>query len=160
MRAPTGSIRYDLHMAELPAPLTDLLEDFKFVDRHERAELLIEYADEFKDVPPNIATRPFPERNHVTRCESEAYVFPEDRPDGTLQYHFAVENPQGLSAKAFAVIMEKTLSGQPLDQVAAVPADVIFQLFGKELSMGKGQGLMGMLDHVTLAAKRKLLAAT
>lgn len=33
---------------------------------------------------------------------------------------------------------------------------MIFDLFGKELSMGKGQGLMGMLDHVTMAAKRKL----
>lgn len=143
-------------MPDLPPALATLLEDFRFVDRHERAELLIEYADEFQDVPERIATRPFPEANHVTRCESQAYVFPEELPDGTLKFHFAVENPQGLSAKAFAAIMDQTLSGQPLEAVAAVPTDVIFSLFGKELSMGKGQGLMGMLDHVTTAARRRL----
>jgi cysteine desulfuration protein SufE len=143
-------------MTDVPARLEELLEDFKFVDRHERAEMLIEFADEFEDVPERVATRPFPEENHVTRCESEAFVWAEDQDDGTQKYWFAVENPQGLSARAWAVIMDRTLSGQPLEAVAAVPADVIFDLFGKELSMGKGQGLMGMLDHVTLAAKRKL----
>jgi cysteine desulfuration protein SufE len=143
-------------MPELPPGLKELLDDFAFVDRHERAEMLIEFADEFEDVPPRIAERPFPEENHVTRCESDAYVWAEDNPDGTQKYWFAVENPQGLSARALAVIMDRTLSGRPPEEVAAVPTDVIFGLFGKELSMGKGQGLMGMLDHVTHAAKRKL----
>lgn len=141
---------------DFPQPLHDLLEDFAFVDRNERAELLIEYADEFEEAPEAIAHRPFPEPNHVQRCESEAYVFPEDLPDGTLKFHFAVENPQGLSAKSWAVILDRTLSGQPLEQVASVPTDVIFQVYGKDLSMGKGQGLMGILDHVTGAARRKL----
>ncbi len=120
--------------------------------------LLIEFADQFEDVPERIASRPFPEENHVTRCESEAFVWAEDRPDGTQDYWFAVENPQGLSAKAWAVIVQQTLSGQPPEVVAQVPPDVIFDLFGKELSMGKGQGLMGMLDHVNVAARRKLAA--
>ncbi|MCA9829231.1 MAG: SufE family protein [Dehalococcoidia bacterium] len=145
-------------MTELPAALTSLIEDFKFVDRQERSMLLIEFADQFEDVPARIAERPFPEENHVTRCESEAFVWAEDRPDGTQDYWFAVENPQGLSAKAWAVIMQQTLSGQPPEVVAQVPPDVIFDLFGKELSMGKGQGLMGMLDHVNVAARRKLKA--
>lgn len=143
-------------MTTLPAPLAALLEDFRFVDRNERAELLIEFADEFDEVPPAFAERPFPLANHVVRCESDAYVFPEELPDGTLKFHFAVENPQGLSAKSWAVIMDRTLSGQPLDEVAKVPPDVIFDVYGKDLSMGKGQGLMGMLDHVTGAARRKL----
>jgi len=145
-------------MTELPAALTTLIEDFKFVDRQERSMLLIEFADQFEDVPERIASRPFPEENHVTRCESEAFVWAEDRPDGTQDYWFAVENPQGLSAKAWAVIMQQTLSGQPPEVVAQVPPDVIFDLFGKELLMGKGQGLMGMLDHVNVAARRKLAA--
>lgn len=133
-----------------------MLEDFAFVDRSERAELLIEFADKFQDVPPAIAERPFPEENHVQRCESEAYVFPEDLPDGTLKFHFAVENPQGLSAKAWSVILDETLSGKPLEEVAAVPADAVFTVYGKDVSMGKGQGLMGITDMVTYAAKRRL----
>lgn len=143
-------------MTEIPAPLAELLEDFAFIDRGERADLLIEHADRFREVPPRIATRPFPEENRVQRCESEAYVWAEDRPDGTLTFYFAVENPQGLSAKALSVILNETLSGQPLEQVASVPPDVIFQLFGKDLSMGKGQGLMGILAMVAHSARRRL----
>lgn len=142
-------------MVDLPPALQELVDDFSFVDRHERIEMLIEYADRFEEVPARIATRPFPEANHVTRCESEAYVFPEVLPEGTLKFWFAVENPQGLSAKAWAVIMDETLSGRPLEEVAHVDPDVIFKIFGQALSMGKGQGLMGMLDHVTMAARRQ-----
>jgi len=115
---------------------------------------LIEYADQFEEVPPAVAVRPFPEQNHVERCESQAYVWAVDQPDGTQRYHFAVENPQGISAKSFAVILDETLSGQPLEDVADTPNDVVFRIYGRDISMGKGQGLLGMLSHVTAAARR------
>ena len=143
-------------MTQSPDTLERLLEDFKFADRAERIEMLIEYADRFEPVPERIATRPFGEEHHVQKCESDAYVWAEDLPDGTLKYHFAVENPQGISAKAWAVIMDETLSGQPLDVVADTPCDIVFTVFGKEVSMGKGMGLMGITDMITAMAKRKL----
>jgi sulfur transfer protein SufE len=136
--------------------LQELLQDFEFADRNDRIELLIELADRFEEVPPCVATRPFPDENHVERCESQAYVFATERADGTLDFDFAVENPQGISAKSFAVILDETLSGQPLGQVAETPTDVVYRIYGKDISMGKGQGLMGMLSHVTAHARRKL----
>jgi cysteine desulfuration protein SufE len=146
-------------MSDLPEPLEQLLEDFAFVDRAERAELLIEMADRFEDVPGHIATRPFPEEHHVTRCESQAYVWAEDLPDGTQKYHFAVENPQGLSAKAWAVILGESLSGQPLEKVVKVPGDVVFQIFGKDVSMGKGEGMLGMLSLLQHLARQRMRSA-
>lgn len=140
----------------LPAPLHDVLDTFADVDRGLRAELLIEYADAFTAVPEAIARRPYPEASRAPRCESEAFVFATDRTDGTFDLHFAVENPQGLSAKAWAVILDETLSGQPLEQVARVPQEVVFQVFGRDLSMGKGQGLLGMLEVVQHEARRRL----
>lgn len=145
-------------MAKMPAELESLVKDFEFSDRTERIDLLIEYADKFEEVPERIATRPFPAENHVERCESDAYVWAEDLPDGTIKYHFAVENPQGLSAKAWAVIMDETLSGKPLEEVADVPCEVVFTVFGKDVSMGKGMGLMGMTDMVTALARQRLKA--
>ena len=145
-------------MEPLPPALSDLVADFEFVDRALRAEMLIEYADRFREVPPAVAARPWPEANRAPRCESEAYVFAVDRPDGTLDLHFAVENPQGLSAKAWAVILAETLSGQPLERVAAVPGDLIVRVFGPDLSMGKGQGLLGMLERVQHEARARLQA--
>jgi cysteine desulfuration protein SufE len=140
----------------LPAPLADVVAEFASVDRAMRSEMLIEYADGFEEVPAAVASRPFPESSRAPRCESEAFVFATDRPDGSLKLWFAVENPQGLSAKAWAVILDNTLSGQPLELVARVPQDVIFRIFGRDLSMGKGQGLVGMLEVVQHEARKRL----
>lgn len=142
-------------MPEIPKKLANTLDALSMVpDRNERIQLLIDIAGKFQEVPPQVAARPFPEENRVPACESEAFVWAERRPDGRLDYHFAVENPQGISAKAMAVILKDSLSGQPLDQVAAVPQDVVYQVFGKELSMGKSMGLMGMVGMVSTLAKR------
>jgi cysteine desulfuration protein SufE len=142
----------------LPAPLAELVAELGPMERTLRAETLVEYADQFTEVPPAVASRPFAERNRAPRCESEAYVFATDRPDGTLQLWFAVENPQGISAKAWAAILDETLSGQPLEDVARVPQDVVFAIFGRDVSMGKGQGLIGMLELVQFEARRRLEA--
>lgn len=143
-------------MSPIPAPLAELVLELRGYDRNERAETLIHYADRFREVAPGVATRPFPDRNRAPRCESDAYVWATDRPDGTLQFHFAVENPQGISARAWSVILDETLSGQPLEQVAAVSGDELYDIFGEGLSMGKGQGLLGMLELVRFEANQRV----
>ncbi len=144
--------------APLPERLDELVREVQSLDRTDRAETLIDYADRFVEVPPEVAIRPFPESQRAPRCESDAYVWVTDRPDGTLQLYFAVENPQGISAKAWAVILDETLSGLPAEQIARVPGDIVFDIFGKDLSMGKGQGLLGMLEVVHHEARRRLRA--
>ena len=52
--------------------LQSLLETFdEFPDPADRTDMLLSYADQFKEVPPEIATRPFPEKNHIPQCESD-----------------------------------------------------------------------------------------
>ncbi len=144
-------------MPDYPEKLKEALADFEFVTtRSERAELLIYLADRFQPVPDRIATQPYPEDHRVPYCESDAFVWAEKQPDHTLKFYFAVENPQGLSAKALAAILDGTLSGAPLDQVAQVSPDIVLKLFGNDISMGKGQGLMGMVSMVQAAAKKHL----
>jgi cysteine desulfuration protein SufE len=144
-------------MPEYPDKLNEILADFAFVTtRSERAELLIDYADRFEPVPERIATPPYGEDHRVPFCESEAFVWAEEQPDGALKFYFAVENPQGLSAQAMAVILDQALSGAPLEQVAQVQSDIVLKIFGNEISMGKGQGLMGMVSMVQAAAKQHL----
>jgi cysteine desulfuration protein SufE len=114
----------------------------------DRPLYLIDYSDRFESVPPEIASKPYPEFNHVKDCESDAYVFPEERPDGTLTFHFAVNNPQGVSARAFSKILKDAIDGQPADVINAIPEDIVTRLFGKGISMGKGIGLRGILNMV------------
>lgn len=146
-------------MTTYPPKLAELVDDFAGItDRNERVEALIEIADRFDAVrvPATIASKPYDEVNHVQYCESDAYVWALDNPDGTLQFYFDVLNPQGLSAMAISVVLNETLSGAPLEQVAKIDTELVFKLFGKEISMGKGQGLMGIIAMVRGAALDRL----
>jgi cysteine desulfuration protein SufE len=146
-------------MPDIPHKLEELLDDFaSMTDRSERQEYLIEIADRFPEVrvPPDIASKPYPEDHRVPACESEAFVWAKEQPDGTLKYYFDVLNPQGLSAMAMSVILDDTVSGQPLEQVASISPEMVFTLFGREISMGKGQGLMGIVQMVKHEAKKRL----
>jgi sulfur transfer protein SufE len=150
-------------MAQYPAKLAELLDDFSLIsDRHERQEYLIEMADRFDQVrvPPEVAPRPYDEAHRVPACESEAFVWALDNPDGTLTFRFDVLNPQGLSAMAMGVILDETCSGAPLEEVAAVPPDIVFTIFGREISMGKGRGLMGVVAMVQHEAQKRLTQAS
>ncbi|MEM9951346.1 MAG: SufE family protein [Chloroflexota bacterium] len=146
-------------MADIPAKLQETIEDFSFVTtRQERQQYLIQLADQFSDVkvPTTIAEQPYDESHRVPACESDAFVWWENNDDGTLHYHFDVLNPQGLSAMAMAVILGEACSGAPLEQVAEIDNEIVFEFFGKNISMGKGQGLMGIVNMVKAAAKQNL----
>lgn len=135
--------------AEYPDRLRELLETFDTInDVDERSALLIDFAERFKPVPPTVAQRPYPESHRVPFCESEAYIWGIPRPDGTLTFHFAVENPSGVSARALAAILEKTASGAPLYQVAAIGPEIVSRIFRQNISMGKGMGLGSMVQMV------------
>ena len=138
-----------------PEPLQDLLDTFETLDdQSERAQVLISFADAFKPVPPEVATRPFGKDHLVPACESEAYVWARLQPDGTMNLYFAVENPSGISAKALAAILQKTLSGLPAADVARVDPEIVERLFRQNISMGKGMGLMSMVGAVRTLALR------
>jgi cysteine desulfuration protein SufE len=138
----------------LPSKLQDVLDLFAtFDDPSDRTNLLLSYADQFREVPPEVATRPFGREHLVPHCESEAYVWAVKQPDGTLKLYFAVENPSGISAKALAAILDRSLSGQTPAAVSEVTPDIVEAIFRQNISMGKGMGLMSMVQAVRSLAK-------
>ena len=141
--------------ADYPEPLLDLLDAFAtFDDPSERAQVLISYADAFRPVPPEVATRPFGKDHLVPACESEAYVWARLQPDGKMNLYFAVENPSGISAKAMATMLTRTLSGLTPAEIATVSPEIVERLFRQNISMGKGMGLMSMVGAVRTLAMR------
>ena len=138
-----------------PAKLQQVLETFDmFPDQSDRTNMLLSYADQFKEVPPPIATRPFDKSHQVPQCESDAYVWALKQPDGTMTLHFAVENPSGVSAKALAAILERSLSGLPPEQIAHIDTSIVERIFRQNISMGKGMGLMAMVNAVQALARK------
>jgi len=132
----------------MPAALQAALDDLSlFPDRADRVEALIEIGSEYKnfspeEVPRNACTR-------IPGCESEVFFVSVPGSFGK-EYRFAVDNPQGISAMALAVILQKA-SGSPLEEVAAIPEDLVYRIFGNELSMGKSLGLTNMLKSLKVA---------
>ena len=137
----------------MPEKLQQLVDMFQMFDPADRTDLLLSYADQFTDVPPAIATRPFDRSHQIPQCESDAYAWARKHPDGTLKLYFAVENPSGISAKALAAILDKTLSGLPASEIATVSTDIVEKIFRQNISMGKGMGLMSMVQAVSALAK-------
>ncbi len=57
-------------MSTLPEKLQDTIDLLAMVpDRAERIDVLISTADRFRDVPPDVASRPFSEEHKVPACE-------------------------------------------------------------------------------------------
>lgn len=134
-----------------PVRLFELLEMLEYYDNFsDRVNYLIHYAEKFKRVPENIAVKPYPAENRVEYCESGAYVWTVEHPGSTYKFYFDIENPHGISAMAFAKILDDTLSGETDENILSVPDDVVYKIFGQSLSMGKNLGLTGIL----LAMKR------
>ena len=119
-----------------------------FSEPSSRAELLIGFADRFREVPADVATRPYPKSHQVPQCESEVYVWSRLNPDRTLRLDFAVENPSGVSARALAVILDRIYSGQPAEDVLALDPEIVERVFRQNISMGKGLGLKSMVMAV------------
>lgn len=138
----------------VPEKLQQLLDTFDtFTDPTDRSSMLLSYADRFRDVPPDVAARPFDETHRVPQCESDAYAWAVQNPDGTLKLYFAVENPSGVSAKALATILDRTLSGLAPSEIAKISIDIVERIFRQNISMGKGIGLMSMVQAVQALAK-------
>jgi cysteine desulfuration protein SufE len=136
-----------------PGKLQDVLDMFAMFETHDRTNLLLDYADQFREVPPEVAQRPFDKAHQVPQCESDAYVWAVKQPDGALKLHFAVENPSGVSAKALAAILDRTLSGLTPAEIAQVDQAIVEQIFRQNISMGKGMGLMSMVEAVRSLAR-------
>ena len=126
---------------------------FAMFEGPDRTDLLLSYADQFKEVPAEVAVRPFDKSHQVPQCESDAYAWAMKSPDGTMKLYFAVENPSGISARALAAILDRTLSGLTPAEIGSIDQEIVERIFRQNISMGKGMGLMSMVEAVRSLAR-------
>ncbi|MBX3096911.1 MAG: SufE family protein [Fimbriimonadaceae bacterium] len=129
-----------------PARLQEFVDNLAlFADQAERVQVLISFAEKFQPVSAEVATKPYLESHRVPGCESEAFVWVTPSEGGGVSLHFDVLNPQGISAMAMAVILKENLDGLSPTEIGTVTEDLVYDVFGRTLSMGKNMGLMGMV---------------
>lgn len=137
----------------IPEALQDTLDTLALMpERQERIQALISLAEKYKLPPKEIAERPYPEEHRVPECESEVFVWAVRDGDRVKPY-YAVDNPQGVSAMALCAILDESLSGLTVEEIQQVPEDIVYEIFGRELSMGKSMGLMGIVRMTKALAK-------
>lgn len=135
-----------------PAKLQEFLDDLAvFEDRTERIDALISIGQRFKN--PDSTVLPRTQETRVPGCESEVYVSSTPMDQGR-KFIIAVDNPQGISAMALAQILDENLSGETKSEFENLSEDLVYEVFGRELSMGKSLGLTNMVRMVKEEAKK------
>jgi len=133
-----------------PQPIQEFVENLSFIeDRAERIQVLIELSRSYK---PANQEKPYPAENRVPGCESEVYTWLTLTPEKTLNLEIAVDNPQGISAMALAALIASGIQNQPPQIAAQLDEELVYGLFGKELSMGKTMGLTNLVRQVKAQA--------
>lgn len=129
----------------MPAPLAEVVSDFKDVAGQDKLKLLLEFADELPPLPGDLeeaAMEPVPE------CQSPVFLHVDagDRADVRLFFSAPAQAP---TTRGFASILATGLDHQPADEILAVPDDFYSDLgLAALISPLRLRGMSAMLARI------------
>ena len=133
----------------LPAPLAEVVSDFKEVQGQDKLQLLLEFANELPTLPADLeesAMEPVPE------CQSPLFLHVDaaDRDKVRLYFSAPAEAP---TTRGFAAILAAGLDTQAAEDILAVPDDFYSDLgLASLISPLRLRGMSAMLTRI----KRRL----
>ena len=135
-------------MTDLPA-LSDIAEEYEFLDSEDRYRLLIELGRKLEPMPEALKT----DATKVRGCSSSTWVYPTRFPDGRL--HFLADSNAAITKGVVALILSAVQDRQP-DEVAAMDIRELLEPFNltRELSSNRTQGVPNMIALVHETAAR------
>jgi cysteine desulfuration protein SufE len=137
----------------IPSRLSEIIEDFQFVEGREKVELLLEYSEKMPPLPDRLREH-HETMEQIPECMTPVYVKAESQ-DGRMRFYFDVprESP---TVRGFAAILGEGLEGSTPEEVLAVPND-FFQMMGLEkvLTSQRLNGMSGILAHMKRLALEK-----
>ncbi|UWP87768.1 SufE family protein [Dactylosporangium fulvum] len=110
----------------MPDKLTAIIDEFASAPRDVVLEMLLEYADAVRPLPPELAGHTGMEP--VPECQTPFFLKADVTPQGTVDLFFDCP-PEAPTTRAFAGILSEGLEGATVEEVLAVPAD-IYQRMG------------------------------
>lgn len=139
--------------ARIPAPLQAIIDDFQGLDRSEKLEMLLEYAEQLPPLPTDLRTDlPL---EHVPECATPIAIATE-RTGDSVQVHFDIP-PESPTVRGFASILRTGLAGATPDQILNLPGDLQYTLgLQNALSPQRLNGMHFMLLHLKRAVTRAL----
>jgi cysteine desulfuration protein SufE len=128
--------------------LSDILEEYEFLDADERYRLLIELGRELEPMPPALKT----DATMVRGCSASVWVYPTER-DGRL--HFLADSNAAITKGIVALVLS-AVQDQPAEEVAAMDVAKALEPFDlrNQLSSNRTQGVPNMIALVRRHAAR------
>ena len=110
----------------MPDKLAMIVDEFASAPRDVVLEMLLEFADAVRPLPPDLAGHTGMEQ--VPECQTPFFLKAGVTPQGTVELHFDCP-PEAPTTRAFAGILTEGLDGAGVDEVLAVPSD-LYQRMG------------------------------
>ncbi|HET9581893.1 MAG TPA: SufE family protein [Gemmatimonadota bacterium] len=139
-----------------PARLDRLLDRFERLGRDQTMALLVEFADQFPELPPRFAELAADDRYKIHECMTPVALFSEVT-DGRI-YFFADVPREAPTVRALLTIFTQALNGEPPEAVLAIPSDYVSRLMRKVGLMTRERGLNAMLARMKRHAVEALAA--
>jgi cysteine desulfuration protein SufE len=135
-------------MTALPA-LSDLAEEYEFLDSEDRYRFLIELGRQLEPMPDALKT----DATKVRGCSSSTWVYPTRLDDGRL--HFLADSNAAITKGIVALILSAVQDRRPAE-VAATDITTLLQPFNltRELSSNRTQGVPNMIELIRVTAER------
>lgn len=130
-----------------------LIRRFRAADRATRLEALLDASRRLPPLPDHLATASDRERYRITECQTPVFLW-LDRDDGRFRIQADVprESP---TVRGFVSLLVGALDDTPLEQAAALPADLLHAMgLDETLGMMRSQGLGAIVERVRRGAAR------
>lgn len=135
--------------------LSDIQEEYEFVEGDERYRLLIELGRELDPMPDALKT----EASKVRGCSASVWLWPTLRDDGTL--HFLADSNAAIT-KGIVALVISAVQDRPAGEVAGADIAALLEPFDlkNQLSSNRTQGVPNMIARIRETAARHAGAAS
>ena len=129
--------------------LTDLQEEYEFLEADDRYRLLIDLGRGLEAMPDALKT----EATLVRGCSASVWVYPQRRADGTL--HFLADSYAAITKGIIALVL-LTVQDQSPDAIIATDIEAALAPFDlrNQLSSNRTQGIPNMIALIRETAAR------
>lgn len=132
--------------------ITDILEEYEFLDADDRYRLLIDLGRQLEPMPEALKT----DSTLVRGCSASVWVYPTKPEDGRL--HFMADSNAAITKGIIALVLA-TVQDRSADEIAATQIETELEPFAlkAQLSSNRTQGIPNMISLIRSTAERMLV---
>ncbi|CAN5119934.1 SufE family protein [soil metagenome] len=135
----------------MPDSITEIFEEYDFLDADERYRLLIDLGRKLEAMPDALKT----DATLVRGCSAAVWVYPTRTNDGRL--HFLADSNAAITKGIIALVL-LTVQDKPAEEVAAADIQGALAPFDlkNQLSSNRTQGIPNMIALIRETAARQV----